>query len=79
MSRQIANRMIGAAKVALVLAPTGAIPRSEWITRPMTTLPKEKHVEAWNRAVTSPEEKGLIPGARSGLGRPIMIVERGSR
>jgi hypothetical protein len=71
--------MIGAAKVATVLAPTGAIPQTEWITRQVTALLREKHVEAWNRAVTPTEEKGLMPGARGGLGRPIMIVERGSR
>jgi hypothetical protein len=55
MERAHANRMIGAAKVALALGPTGPMPDTEWITLPMTTLPKEKHVEAWNRAVTPTE------------------------
>jgi hypothetical protein len=60
--------MIGAAKVALALAPTGAIPATEWITRPLTTLPKEKQVEAWDRATYTARGKGAHSRSTMGLG-----------
>jgi hypothetical protein len=66
--RTYANRMIGAAKVANALAPTGAIPQSEWITRPLTTLPKETQVEAWGRAIYTARGKGAHSRSTMGFG-----------
>lgn len=59
MQRRYANRLIGAAEVMGTLGPTGPnVPECERQVRPLTKLPPDEQVAAWNEAVeASPNGK----------------------
>lgn len=50
MSRQHADRLIKAAETARVLTPTGSIPRTERLARPLAALPAADRIDAWQEA-----------------------------
>lgn len=50
MTRQHANRMISAAQIVNELEPTGSIPTSEAVARPLSRLPPELREKAWQLA-----------------------------
>lgn len=50
MGENYANRLIAAAGVAQNLTPTGTIPQTERLARPLAALPADDQAEAWNEA-----------------------------
>ena len=58
MTRQSANRMIGASAVARNLEPIGSIPASEAQARPLANLPADEQREVWTGVVIEAERDG---------------------
>ncbi len=50
MARQYANRLISGAAVTSNLVPTGTIPTTERVVRPLTKLEPAQQREAWTKA-----------------------------
>ena len=58
MTRQHANRLVGAAETIQNLEPIGSIPQSESVARPLSGLPADEQASAWQEAVdTAPDGK----------------------
>lgn len=59
MTKTHANRLIGSAEVTDNLTPTGVIPKSERVVRPLTKLNPDQQREAWAKAIQTAPEGGV--------------------
>ena len=61
MTAQHAGRLMSAAAICRQLEPTGFVPQNERQARQLGTLDPDTRQDAWDEAIESADEKGIVP------------------